>query len=63
MFKICQELPENEKVNDIFPKAEFKHKMKRKQKKFKVKQIKTERYKKSAVPHITKRRRIVKETD
>ena len=42
-----------------------------KQKTFKVKQIKTERYKKSAVPYMTellnndaaKRRRIVKETD
>ena len=44
---------------------------KRKQKTFKVKQIKTERYKKSAVPYMTellnndaaKRRKIMKETD
>ena len=71
-LKFAKNCLKNEKVKDIFPKAEFKHKMrKRKQKTFKVKQIKTERYKKSAVPYMTellnndaaKRRKIMKETD
>ena len=71
-LKLAKNCLKNERVKDIFPKAEFQHKMrKRKQKTFKVKQIKTERYKKSAVPYMTellnndaaKRRKIMKETD
>ena len=71
-LKFAKNCLKNEKVKDIFPKAELKHKMrKRKQNAFKVKRIKTERYKKSAVPYMTellnndaaKRRRIMKETE
>ena len=71
-LKFAKNCLKNEKVKDIFPKAELKHKMrKRKQNAFKVKRIRTERYKISAVPYVTellnndaaKRRRIMKETE
>ena len=44
----------NEKVKDIFQKTDSKHKMmKRKQRKFRTKRIRTDKHKKSAVPYMT----------
>ena len=53
-LKFAKNCLKNERVKDIFPKTENKHRMmKRKQRKFKTKMIRTERYKKSAVPYMT----------
>ena len=72
--KFAKNCLKNEKVKDILPKAKFKHKMRKgKQKTFKLKQIKTERYRRSAVPYnymtellnneAAKRRKVMKKTD
>ena len=55
--KICLNFAKNclknDKVKDLFPKNDQTHKMNlRKQKKYKVKKIRTERYKKSALPYM-----------
>ena len=53
-LKFAKNCLKNDKVKSFFPRAKNKHKMKkRKQKKFKVNQIKTERYKRSAIPYMT----------
>ena len=53
-LKFAKNCLKNDKVESFFPRAKNKHKMKkRKQKKFKVNQIKTERYKRSAIPYMT----------
>ena len=53
-LKFAKNCLKNERVKDIFPKSENKHRMiKRKKKMFKTKMIRTERYKKSAVPYMT----------
>ena len=69
-LKFAKNCLKNDKLKDIFPKT--KHKMKkRKSRKFQTRQIKTDRYKISAVPYMTEllnknndvRRQILKETD
>ena len=53
-LKFAKKCLTNEKVKDIFQKNDSKHKMmKRKRRKFRTKKIKTDRYKKSAVPYMT----------
>ena len=53
--KFAKNCLKNEKLKDIFPKTKSEHKMKkRKSKKFQKRRIKTQRYKKSAVPYMTK---------
>ena len=57
--KICLNFAKNclknDKVKDLFPKNDQTRKMNlRKQRKDKIKKIRTERYKKSALPYIIK---------
>ena len=70
-LKFAKNWLKNEKVKDIFQKTDSKHKMmKRKQRKFRTKRIRTDRYKKSAVPYMTdllnkdaaERKKIISET-
>lgn len=74
--KICLNFAKNclrnEKVKDIFPLKKSNHKMKkRKEKVYKVKNIKTERYKRSAIPYMTnllnidsaKKLKMIQQTD
>ena len=52
-LKFAKGCLKNEKVKTMFPKKEEKHMMKkRKNEKFTVKIIRTQRYKKSAIPHM-----------
>ena len=52
-LKFAKNCLKNEKVKNFFPKSETKHCMKkRKQRKFKINQVKTQRYKKSAIPYM-----------
>ena len=53
-LKFAKNCLKKEKVKDIFQKTDSKHNMmKRKQRKFRTKRIRTDRYKKSAVPYMT----------
>ena len=53
-LKFAKNCLKNERVKDIFPKTENKHRMmKRNQRKFETKMIRTETYKKSAVVYMT----------
>jgi hypothetical protein len=53
-LKFAKNCLKNEKLKDIFQKVKSEHKMKkRKSKRFQNRRIKTQRYKKSAVPYMT----------
>ena len=53
MPKVCEKLSKNETVKDIFPKNTSGNEVNtRKKQKYKVNLIRTERYKKSAIPYM-----------